>query len=404
MYIFRHNPAGSRLERGITMKSINRRRILPGALIVCALFFVLTMLLVTVTARGVVKSREITVMPGQTITADNANHRSVSRLYYPKLALAENETTVFPVRVNSPGTLEIGTYVNGKAGLGAALYRYKPLSSNGRLKGRRVQKHTNGNIHSSTMCFTIGEAGTYYLKLRAGSALVHRNYYFYANYVQFGSRITAGKQCFGANYSGKSTSYYKLTAPSDGLLTVDVQDVGVPKASFRVRLVTPKNAYLTNYETLRTARPRTYVGVTKGTYYLAVKTSDPLYTVKVRFSPRKAARNNVITLASGQISSGLIPASSGKYCRYLLDIAAPQEVSLRFTSRAGIGGKSGGIAIGECTKDGKIQKTHILNRNRSSITLHFRSGNSSLMPPGKYYILVMASGRGSGAFRVDRLK
>ena len=254
------------------------------------------------------------------------------------------------------------------------------------------------------MCFSIGEAGTYYLKLRAGTALIHRNYYFYANYVTYGSRITAGKQYFGANHSGKSISYYKLTAPSDGLLTVDVQDVGMPKASFRVRLVTPRNEYLTNYETLRTGDPRTYIGVTKGTYYLAVKTSDPLYTVKYRFSPARTVRNNSITLASGRTSSGLIPASSGKYCWYVLNIAAPQEVSLRFTARAGLGGKSGGIAIGESDPNGRIQKTHVLNRKRSSVTLHFRSGNSSLMPPGKYYIRVSAAGRGSGSFRVDRLK
>lgn len=386
------------------MKTINRRRILPGALIVCALFFVLTLLLHTDTARGALKNREIPVMPGQKITADNANRRSVCRLYYPKLELAADETTVFPIRVSSPGTLEIGTYVNGKAGLGAALYRYRSLKPSGRLKGRRIQKFSRKNIHSSSMCFSIGEAGTYYLKLRAGTALVHRNYYFYANYVTYGSRITAGKQYFGANHSGKSISYYKLTAPSDGLLTVDVQDVGMPKASFRVRLVTPRNEYLTNYETLRTGDPRTYIGVTKGTYYLAVKTSDPLYTVKYRFSPARTVRNNSITLASGRTSSGLIPASSGKYCWYVLNIAAPQEVSLRFTARAGLGGKSGGIAIGESDPNGRIQKTHVLNRKRSSVTLHFRSGNSSLMPPGKYYIRVSAAGRGSGSFRVDRLK
>lgn len=255
--------------------------------------------------------------------------------------------------------------------------------------------------------FTAPAAGTYKVSFSSQSAAKAA---VGAYYMAAGGTLKSGKELYGASPNGK-VSYYKITAPGTGYLTIDIPHGYDDPASYQVKLLNSKKKALfkKGYEYLNSSKDyTTYTGVTKGTYYIAVKTNDIYYGINVKYtrvsensgSKKSAAKS----IKKGKTKSGIITAkqssSSGDWYKFV--VSKSQEVNFEITTKSSQGGNYGGLKVSFYS--GKTSypffSTTYNSTGTTASTVNLFTNYSSKLAAGTYYIKVQKYDDGNGYYKI----
>ncbi|WP_419022744.1 hypothetical protein [Emergencia sp.] len=261
--------------------------------------------------------------------------------------------------------------------------------------------------------FPVKAAGTYTLQLKTGYG--DGEAVLFATYATTsGGTLTKGKTYYGSS-PNNTTKYYKVTAPSTGYFTVEFKSAATTYPTFNIKLANSKKTNLfkggNGYEYISSSKNyKTRVGVAKGTYYIAVKTTDPFYGLNVKFTKVSessgSTKSKAKALYKGKTKKGIITASqsstSGDW--YKITVKKKQKVRIKLYALPGEGASYGGIKFtitgGKYTV-GSVTQTLYYNKTESLISLN--TNNTGYLYPGTYYIKVQKSNGGSGYYNIKWL-
>ena len=222
-----------------------------------------------------------------------------------------------------------------------------------------------------------------------------------------GGTLTKGKVFYGASPDNSGVSYYKVTAPGNGYLTVSFPERLTDYSSFNIKLMnSKKNSLFTNFEYLSSSKAyKTTIGVAKGTYYIAVKNSDNAYGIKVSFTSVKessgSSKSKAKSISKGSTKKGIITAAqsatSGDW--YKFKITKTQYVKFTFKVKANGGGSSGGLkaAFYQSGKTYPATSVNCYGDDGKEVQL-YTIGKGTKLAPGTYYIKVQKYSHGNGYY------
>ena len=343
------------------------------------------------------------------ITALNVNNSASSQAL--SRSYTSSSTATAQIKTTAKGTLMVRLIITGDT--------YVSLYD---AAGNRMSGYST-NLAASTSqtdfryaYFPLAKAGTYTLKLEAANYGATVNAAFDAYYCPAGktTALTKGKDYMGSSPDGKY-AYYKVTATATGYFTVDFTGGYDDPAAYYVKLANSKKTNLfkggSGYEYISSSKGyKTRIGVTKGTYYIAVKTADPYYYLNVKFT--KVSENSGSTkskakaLYKGKTKKGIITASqsasSGNW--YKITVKKKQKVNIKLYALPGEGASYGGIKFtitgGKYTV-GSVTQTLYYNKTESLVSLN--TNNTGYLYPGTYYIKVQKYNGGNGYYNIKWL-
>lgn len=257
--------------------------------------------------------------------------------------------------------------------------------------------------------FPVTAAGTYTLELKAATYGGSAEALIDAFYYPTSGTLTKGKTYYGSSPDGK-VSYYKVTATSTGYFTVDFPAGYNDPASYQVKLMSSskKAIFKKGYEYVNSSKSyKTRIGVTKGTYYLAVKTTDPYYGINVKFTSVKensgSTKGKAKSLSKGNTKRGIITASqsstSGDW--YKFTIKKAQKVKIEVSTLTSQGGGNGGLKVSFYQgKNSYSSFTENFNYYNDSDTITLYTVGSSKLAAGTYYMKVQKYNDGNGYYKI----
>lgn len=341
------------------------------------------------------------------VTAQDANSTEAVKTYVAKMTTGSDNVTVIPVTTKKAGTLaiplegiEVGKNVT------VSLHTASSATDGNRIGSR---EYLSSSKTEDTLFAKLKKAGTYYVKFEtsAYSAGTPQSVAFAAAVYPNGGTLKRGKIFYGASPDNNGVSYYKVTAPGNGYLTVSFPERTADYSSFYIKIAnSKKKTSYSNFEYLYSSKGyKTTIGVKKGTYYIVVKSSDPAYGMKVSYTGVKessgTSRSKAKSIAKGGLKKGIVTAaqseSSGDW--YKFRITKSQAVKFTFTVKSNGGGKNGGLKA-VFYQAGKSYSAASINCNDSSqksIQL-YTYGNGNKLAPGTYYIKVQKYSAGNGYY------
>lgn len=354
---------------------------------------------------------------GGTINADNLNN------------LPDTVDSAYLTYSNSPATLNI---VVPKAGM---LELPMILVSNSYLtlydETSSIVQGTSGSTYYSDSVyvqastdaedikyayFYVKKAGTYQLQIKTsygnGQAAVMADYIGNTT-----AALTKNKVYYGTSPNG-TTRYYKVTAPGNGYFTLEFTNAVSSYPSFEVKLTnSKKNNLLKGYETVSSSSDsdrnfKTYYGVKKGTYYIAIKSDQPMYGFKVKYTKVSeksgSTKSKAVSLSKGTTKKGIINAtqteSSGDW--YKFTIKKKQKVLIDVTSKVSTGGNSyGGLKV-EIYQAGRsyAEVNKYLTKSTPNASFDLVTNSGTTLAAGTYYIKIKRYNKGSGQYTIKWLK
>lgn len=247
----------------------------------------------------------------------------------------------------------------------------------------------------STRYVSIPKAGTYYLRLSNTGTQPAQ-----ATITTYGMNTPLKKGAYvysSTDGSGSSVFYHKVSVPARGYISVSLAGVSSSYGSFNIKVCNSKKKSLsgawTNYYQASNGK---YIGVKKGTYYLAVKSSASVYKVKYTYtkvaSKVAASKKKAKVLKSGKKTTGI--AAVGESANwYKIKNAKKREVKVSCSGKTFGGGSYGGLRA-TLYKGSKKISTIALNGTYPTGTLR----SYSKLSKGTYYLKVSRYDTGSGYY------
>ena len=345
--------------------------------------------------------------PATEITAQGANSTEDINAYVARMTTGSDNVTVIPVKTTKGGTLAIPlSGVEVGKGVTVTLHSTSAATSGDKIG---YSKYLSSSKVEDTLYAKVKKAGTYYLKFETASysAGTPQSVGFGAILYPAGGTLTKGKVFYGASPDNSGVSYYKVTAPGNGYLTISFPERLTDYASFDVKLMNyKKNSLFTNFEYLSSSKSyKTTVGVKKGTYYVAVKNSNDAYGIKVSFTSVKensgSSKSKAKSIYKGNTKKGIITAAqsetSGDW--YKFKITKTQYVKFTFKVKSSGGGSSGGLkaAFYQSGKSYPATSVNCYGEDGKTIQL-YTPGKGTKLAPGTYYIKVQKYSNGNGYY------
>ncbi|MGF6375742.1 hypothetical protein M2140_000812 [Clostridiales Family XIII bacterium PM5-7] len=259
--------------------------------------------------------------------------------------------------------------------------------------------------------FTATQGKEYYLEIPAYGQATFSIYY-----APKTSTITKGTEFYGYGgmNPGTSVTYYKVTAPSTGYLTINFTGTSTSYPTYNVKLTNSKKTsykYAKGYERISSSSSNknytTRLGVKKGTYYIAVKTSDPLFAADVTFTKVVEKSGSTKSKATrlykaGTTKKGIITVAQGTSPGdwYKFTIKKRQKVSVRFNTA--IGGYTGGLKLSLYSGSRSYADAYTtvkVGETGGSIPIY--TVGKTTLGPGTYYLKVSKSGQGNGYYELQ---
>ncbi len=342
------------------------------------------------------------------VTALDANSEEAVIPYLARMSTGSDNVTIIPVVAKKGGTLAFklaGQEVGN--GVTVTLHSAYTATDGNRIGG---SKYLNSSNSTNTLYVKVARAGTYYLKFdtyKTSTQDVPQSVAFTAFLYPAGGTPTKGKTFRGASPDNNGVSYYKVTAPGNGYLTVSFPERMSDYSSFYIKLMnSKKNSLFTNFEFVSSSKAyKTTIGVAKGTYYIAVKNSDDAYGMKVSFTSVKensgTTKSKAKSIYKGNTKKGIITVTqsenSGDW--YKFKISKTQYVKFTFKVKANGGGNYGGLKA-EFYQSGKsysFGSFSCYNEEGRKIQL-YTYGKGNKLAPGTYYIKVKKYSGGNGYY------
>lgn len=345
--------------------------------------------------------------PATEITAQGANSTEDINAYVARMTTGSDNVTVIPVKTTKGGTLAIPlSGVEVGKGVTVTLHSTSAATSGDKIG---YSKYLSSSKVEDTLYAKVKKAGTYYLKFETASynAGMPQSVGFRAILYPAGGTLTKGKVFYGASPDNSGVSYYKVTAPGNGYLTVSFPERLTDYSSFNIKLMnSKKNSLFTNFEYLSSSKAyKTTIGIAKGTYYIAVKNSDNAYGIKVSFTSVKessgSSKSKAKSISKGSTKKGIITAAqsatSGDW--YKFKITKTQYVKFTFKVKANGGGSSGGLkaAFYQSGKTYPATSVNCYGDDGKEVQL-YTIGKGTKLAPGTYYIKVQKYSHGNGYY------
>lgn len=349
------------------------------------------------------------------ITAQNVNKitDAATIKYTASMTTGTDNTAVIPVNVSKAGTICVP--LNGVAvgkGVTVTLHSASTASDGNKIG---YSKYLSSSSTQNTLNVKVTKAGTYYLKFETSkySAGEAQSVEFNCLFYPAGGTLTKGKIYYGVSGDNNKVSYYKVTASGNGYLTVSFPKRENDYSSYYVKLTNSKKKALFNgFENLYSSKGyTTRIGVTKGTYYIAVKNSDNAYGIKATFTSVKessgSTRSKAKSIYKGGTKKGIITAAqsstSGDW--YKFKITKTQKVKFSISTLTSAGGSYGGLKF-SFYQAGKSYAgfTQSFSYSQPSGTIQpYSVYSTKKLSPGTYYIKVQKNSDGSGYYKMKWL-
>lgn len=341
------------------------------------------------------------------ITAQDANSEESLISYTARITTSSDNIAVIPVVAKKGGTLAI--QLSGvEVGKGVTVTLHSTSAATSGDKIGYSKRLSSSNVED-TLYAKVAKAGTYYLKFETykSSQDIPQSVKFSAVLYPAGGTLTKGKVFYGASPDNSGVSYYKVTAPGNGYLTVSFPKRLTDYSSFSIKLMnSKKNSLFTNFESLSSSKAyKTTIGVGKGTYYIAVKNSNDWYGMKVSFTSVKensgSSKSKAKSITKGSTKKGIITAaqseSSGDW--YKFKVTKTQYVKFTFKVKASGGGSYGGLkaAFYQSGKSYPATSVNCYGEDSEEIQL-YTPGKGTKLAPGTYYIKVQKYSHGNGYY------
>lgn len=340
-----------------------------------------------------------------TIKAVDMNSGSTAEAY--QVQYNNSEAQYVPIYIPKAGTFEInlqgldyqyGSYVKVKS---------SPTAAAGTIGN---SAYVSSSKPTQSLYVQVSKAGTYYLEFSTTYSGSYKTA-FAVYYAPAGGTPTKGYTYYGSSPNG-TVSYYKVTAPSTGYLTVTFAEGVDSYPSYSIKLANSKKKSLfKGFEYLSSsANYETKIGVSKGTYYIAVKSSDKAYGMDISFKSVKensgSSKSSAKRIYKGGSKYGIITASqsstSGDW--YKFTVSRSQKVNFQLDAMVNGGGASGGVKViiyqfGRYT----TSSTNYLSSYTPSIDLNLYTVGKKTLSPGTYYIKVVKNNGGNGQYKIKWL-
>ena len=341
------------------------------------------------------------------VTAQDANSTEAVKTYVAKMTTGSDNVTVIPVTTKKAGTLAIP--LEGiEVGKNVTVSRHTASSA---TDGNRIgsREYLSSSKTEDTLFAKLKKAGTYYVKFEtsAYSAGTPQSVAFAAAVYPNGGTLKRGKIFYGASPDNNGVSYYKVTAPGNGYLTVSFPVRTADYSSFNIKLAnSKKKSMYSNFEYLSSNKNyKTTIGVKKGTYYIAVKNSDSAYGIKVSYTGVKencgTTRSKAKSITKGNTKKGIVTATQSENAGdwYKFKITKAQAVKFTFTVKSNGGGKSGGLKalFYQAGKSYSAASVNCYGDDQKSVQL-YTYGKGNKLAPGTYYIKVQKYSAGNGYY------
>lgn len=330
-------------------------------------------------------------------------------VYTANMTTGTDYRTVIPVTVEKAGTISVPL-----AGIAVGKNVTVSLhSTSAATDGDKIgyAKYLSSSSPTNTLYGKVSKAGTYYLKFETASysAGTQQTVNFNVAFYPAGGTLTKGKVFYGSNTDSSALSYYKVTVPSNGYLTVSFPESVSSYPSYNIKLLNyKKNSLYPNFLYVSSSDGyTTRIGVAKGTYYIAVKNSDDAYGIKVSFTKvtesSGSTKSKAKSISKGSTKKGIITASqsdtSGDW--YKFKITKTQYVKFNVTIKSNGGGGSGGLKF-SFYQAGKSYPafTKSAYGNATGTIQPYTYGSGTKLAPGTYYIKVQKYSYGNGYYTI----
>ena len=341
-----------------------------------------------------------------TIAAKSMNSSSEEAPDLAELVYNASTPDSFKVEIPKAGAVQFritataNSYINFYDAKGQRIYGY----------GTNVEASTS-DLDYKYASFPVAAAGTYTVEMASvsGDAYAAVDAFYYPS----GGTPKKGTDFYGSSPNGK-VAYYKITAPSTGYITVDIPKSFDGAASYQVKLFSSskKALFKKGYESVGSSKDyKTRIGVTKGTYYVGIKTSDLAYAVNLKFTAVSeksgSTKGKAVKLSKGKTKKGIITASqsttSGDW--YKFTISKAQKVNLEVSTLTSQGGGGGGLKFsiysGSTSYSFGSENFNYYTPNGTLKPVSYGAGYSgNTLQPGTYYIKIQKYGDGNGYYKL----
>lgn len=301
---------------------------------------------------------------------------------------------MFNILAGNSGTVEL--YKSYEAGA-------KPIASMPIYKAYSVEDY-------DTFYASVNKAGTYYL-IFSTESYAETQSFLRCYYAPAGGTPTVSKNFYGASPKGVNSgwSYYKITTAGLRYLTISFPDRMKTDSLYQVKLMNSTKKKNLSKGIIGVGSGKswtTYAAVPKGTYYVAVKCSDPMYAINLKATKvtenSGSTRTKAKSIYKGNTKKGLITAtqSSTSADWYKIKINSSQKVNLEVITKTG--GYNGGIRI-SVFRSGKTKafgSSDFYWDDPASTLQLYTSGYGGRLSKGTYYIKVQKYGCGSGYYQI----
>lgn len=337
-----------------------------------------------------------------TITAVNVNASGET----PDLAALIYSSTADSVKINLPKAGTLSIRVTATADSYAKLYD----ADGNPIYGYDTQiPASTSDTDYKYAYFPITAAGTYTLEMTSYDSS-EAGAYLDAFYYPKGGTPIKGKEFYGSSPDNK-VAYYKVKATGTGYITVEIPHGYNDPATYQVKLFSSskKALFKKGYESVSSSKGyKTRIGVTKGTYYVGIKTSDPYYGLNLKFTKVSeksgSTKGKAVKLSKGKTKKGIITASqstsSGDWYKFTLSKA--QKVKLDISTLTSQGGNYGGLKVSIYSgKSSYAFGTASFNYSMPNDTLApYTYGMGEKLQAGTYYIKVQKYNDGNGYYKI----
>ncbi len=342
------------------------------------------------------------------VTATDMNSTTKAPTYGVKYSQAK--PFVGAVKIPKAGTFEFNVF----AGADTTIALFDSLTASEPIAYKDIYRSTSNEDYDS-FYVNVKKAGTYYLAFYTNSSSECSssfNAYYAPKQV---ANLKLGKSYWAASTNG-SYVYYKVKASSTGYITMGFSsgyDGNSAKYSVKVMNSSKKKNLLKNVEVVNSNKKLvTFAGVAKGTYYVAVKTTNPYYQINLKFKKVSensgSSRSKAKAISKGGTKRGTILATqtSSNADWYKVKINSSQLVKLSFNTLTG--GPSGGFRIsvysGSKTKSfGSADFYYGDPGDVLSLTTKINGIDTGRLQKGTYYIKVQKYGKGTGYYELKWL-
>lgn len=340
------------------------------------------------------------------VPAVNYNSNKSAKVY-PTVAYSNANLIYTKVSIPKAGTFSFAIW----AGASGAVGLYSSLDASAKpIKTMNVSQSDFSDNDYDEFNVKVSKGGTYYLVFGSNSSTPSQSA-FGVYYAPAGGSPSKNVAYYGSSV-GSNYSYYKAKATATGYLTISFPaGTDGDYSKYSVKLMNSsksKNLFKGVVNIDQYGRKFvTYAGVPKGTYYVAIKTTEDYYKVKWNFTKVSensgSSRAKAKTLLKGSTKKGtvLVNQTSSNADWYKIKVNSSQTV--KFAVNTLTGGYSGGIRVSVYSA-GKTKAfgSYDFYYGDSAGTLNpYTEYNGGKLAKGTYYIKVQKYGSASGFYSIQ---